>query len=222
MKKYIQYGCGLSCPEGWENFDASPTLVIQKLPLIGYLLKSRLNTFFPDKVKYGNIIFGLPKIESNTCDGIYCSHILEHLCFNDLRSALKNTFEYLKPSGTFRLIVPDLETHINIYIENKKNKDINAANKFIRYTLLGQENRRTGVKGVVDFLFSNHNHRWMWDFESLSNELKFVGFTNIKRCEFNDSQDEMFKLVEDKGRFIEYKESESKRVPALAIECKKQ
>ena len=35
---YIQYGAGpSSCPEGWLSFDASPTLRLQRLPLIGRL-----------------------------------------------------------------------------------------------------------------------------------------------------------------------------------------
>jgi hypothetical protein len=32
-KIYIQYGCGLSAPKEWTNFDVSPTLRIQKLPI---------------------------------------------------------------------------------------------------------------------------------------------------------------------------------------------
>jgi hypothetical protein len=41
----------------------------------------------------------------------------------------------------------------------------------------------------------------MWDSKSLSEELKNVGFTQIRNCKFNDSEDEMFKQVEDFGRF---------------------
>ena len=36
-KKYVQYGCGLSAPNEWINFDVSPTLRIQKIPIIGSL-----------------------------------------------------------------------------------------------------------------------------------------------------------------------------------------
>ena len=51
----------------------------------------------------------------------------------------------------------------------------------------------------------------MWDYESLSEELKKAGFANIRRANFNDSIDTKFKEVEDPGRFTN----------ALAIECKK-
>ncbi len=81
-KIYIQYGCGLSAPKEWTNFDVSPTLRIQKLPIIGAILKSSLNTSFPKNVQYGDIINGLP-VKENSCDGLYCSHTLEHLSLND-------------------------------------------------------------------------------------------------------------------------------------------
>src|SRR5262245_22988509 len=30
---YVQYGCGLSAPDDWLNFDASPTLWLQLIPV---------------------------------------------------------------------------------------------------------------------------------------------------------------------------------------------
>jgi hypothetical protein len=41
----------------------------------------------------------------------------------------------------------------------------------------------------------------MWDKKSLAEELKAAGFREVRACQFNDSRDEMFKWVEDKGRF---------------------
>ena len=89
-KIYVQYGCGLSAPKEWTNFDVSPTLRIQKTPLLGTILKSKLNTTFPSNVLYGDIIKGLP-IDENSCDGLYCSHTLEHLSLQDFRKALINS-----------------------------------------------------------------------------------------------------------------------------------
>ena len=38
MGCYVQYGAAYSAPEGWLNFDASPTLRLQKLPVAGKAL----------------------------------------------------------------------------------------------------------------------------------------------------------------------------------------
>ena len=209
-KKYVQYGCGLSAPDDWINFDVSPTLRIQKIPLLGSLLKKKLNTTFPANVRYGDIIAGLP-IGENTCDGVYCSHTLEHLSLEDFRVALKNTFKILKGGGIFRCVVPDLENSARAYLGSLDNGDKGASLRFLEDTLLGIKNRPKGLRAFVSAFFGNSHHLWMWDEKSLSQELGAVGFSQIRVCRFNDCEDEMFRLVEDVGRFGN----------AVAIECKK-
>ena len=62
MSQYVQYGAGLCGPENWTNFDISPTLRLQRLPLIGGIF-NRLGPKFPRTVRYGDIIRGLPDLE---------------------------------------------------------------------------------------------------------------------------------------------------------------
>ncbi|MFM1843768.1 MAG: hypothetical protein RLZZ490_2511, partial [Cyanobacteriota bacterium] len=113
---YVQYGCGFSAPHNWRNFDGSPTLYFERLPIIGNLY-TKNKCRFPDNVEYGDIVKGLP-ISPESCDGIYCSHILEHLSLHDFRTALKNTKKVLKPDSFFRLVLPDLEYSIRLYTES--------------------------------------------------------------------------------------------------------
>ena len=210
-KCYVQYGCGMSAPKEWINFDASPTLRIQKTPLVGRLLKAKLNATFPSNVKYGDITKGLPMAEES-CDGLYCSHVLEHLSLEDFRKALKNSFKILKKGGIFRCVVPDLECMARSYVASLDNNNSNNASvNFIRNTLLGVNERQKGVKELVSSFYGNSHHLWMWDAYSLSNELKLAGFTQIRKCKFNDCEDKMFALVEDASRFEN----------AVAIECRK-
>jgi SAM-dependent methyltransferase len=202
-KTYIQYGCGLCAPEQWINFDISPTLRIQKLPILGKLLKSKLNTVFPDNVLYGDIVRGLPVVEGSA-DGVYCSHTLEHLALNDLRIALKNTIRLMKPGSIFRCVVPDLEYYSRRYIQALDKQDHNANYDFLGKNgevLMGVENRPRGFENFVRSFWGNSHHLWMWDYLSLSFELKNAGFRNIRRCHFNDSGDDMFLHVEDADRF---------------------
>ena len=197
---YVQYGCGLSAPTGWENFDASPTLRLQNLPVLGAIFKKNSSTVFPDAVKYGDIIKGLPILE-NSCNAAYCSHTLEHLSFEDCGIALRNTYKILKPGGIFRCVVPDLESAAREYINSIDLQNADAGNVFIRQTLLGLEKRPRGLKNLLISYFGNAQHLWMWDKYSLAIELKNAGFSSVRNCAFNDSKDPQFKLVEDKGRF---------------------
>lgn len=198
-KSYVQYGCGLSAPKEWINFDASPTLRIQKTPLLNVCLKPFLKVKFPDNVRYGNIIKGLP-IPENSCNGVYCSHILEHLSYDDFQKALLNTYKILKPGGIFRLVMPDLELFVNDYL-NKKNRGEQAAFDFNLSTGFGQKSRATGFKAVVLNSWGNSRHLWLWDTTSAIEMLKKTGFTGIRTCVFNDCNDPMFAIVESKDRF---------------------
>ena len=209
-KKYVQYGCGLSAPNEWINFDVSPTLRIQKIPIIGSLFKKKLNAVFESNVLYGDIIEGLP-INENSCDGLYCSHTLEHLSLEEFRSALKNSYKILKKGKIFRCVVPDLEFAARLYIKELENGKNLASIDFLNNTLLGIQVRPRGLKNFITSFFGNSQHLWMWDYKSLSEELANAGFINIRKANFSDSEEAMFKYVEDADRFEN----------AVAIQCKK-
>lgn len=207
-KLYVQYGCGLSAPKEWVNFDVSPTLRLQKIPIVGNWLKSRSAVVFPANVLYGDIVKGLP-VPDNSCDGVYCSHTLEHLSLEDFRLSLRNTLRILKPGGIFRCVVPDLEIAAREYIQALDRKEKDASIHFLNSVMLGQRTRPRGTKNLVKTMFGNSNHLWMWDIQSLADALQQAGFKNIRACKFDDSNDPMFKLVEAEGRFWH----------AAAIEC---
>src|SRR5260370_40482060 len=106
MSEYVHYGCLFCAPQTWLNFDASPTLRFERLPVIGRLY-SKNGDRFPSNVRYGDIVRGLPVREAS-CRGLYCSHVLEHLALNDCRRALRHSFSYLHPLGAFRLVLRNL------------------------------------------------------------------------------------------------------------------
>lgn len=193
---YVQYCCGFCAPSGWRNFDASPTLYFERIPLIG-MLYTKNKTRFPKNVEYGNIVKGLP-IPEGGCEAVYCSHILEHLSLLDFRLALKNTWRILKPGGRFRLVMPDLENHIWQYTQNSTPE---AAILFMEATCLGHKTRPRSVsRALLEAVGSNY-HLWLWDYKSLMPELLKAGFVNIRRARFNDSEDPRFKEVEEQDRW---------------------
>jgi SAM-dependent methyltransferase len=207
-KTYVQYGCGLCAPEEWINFDISPTLRIQKIPVLGDLIKGKTTVVFPANVKYGDIVKGLP-VPDDSCDAVFCSHTLEHLSLEDFKTALTNTYRILKPGGIFRCIVPDLEVAAREYIQGLDAGRKDASIQFLSSVLLGQHSRPRGLKQLVKSALGNSHHLWMWDVHSLSLELEKAGFRNIRPCTFDDSNDPMFRLVESEGRYWH----------AAAIEC---
>ena len=59
---YIQFGCGLSAPATWLNFDAGPAFWIESnLPFLKPVLLKRGFPDYPANIRYGNVITGLPR-----------------------------------------------------------------------------------------------------------------------------------------------------------------
>ncbi len=194
----LHYGCGDTSPSEWLNFDASPSLILQKIPILGiYSQKKDSFASFGKNVRYGNIAAGLP-IKPDSCDLAYCSHVLEHLSLAELRSALKNTYIYLKKGGVFRGVMPDLEVMVNDYIHSE---DKTAALTFIRNTGMASENRSKNILSIIRQFYGNSRHMWLWDYEAISQELKDVGFSEIRRAEVGDNANKLFSLVENKDRW---------------------
>lgn len=204
--QYVQYGCGFSAPSAWRNFDASPTLRIERLPLFGKLpLKN--NGRFPANVEFGNIVKGLP-LPNDSCKAIYSSHILEHLSLNDFRAALVNTYKILEKNGVFRFVQPDLQYYIKNYMQDTSS---GAAIDFIRGTGLGAERRHRGLKAFIFDWLGNSRHLWLWDYKAIEKELFKAGFRGIRRARFGDAKDPMFKEIELLDRWED----------CLGVECKK-
>ena len=199
---YVQYGCGFSAPQEWLNFDASPTLRLQKLPLMGQWVGG---TKFPSNVHYGDIVAGLP-VPPQTCRAVYCSHVLEHLSLSQFRIALVNTRRLLAKDGIFRLVVPDLRVAAKRYVADESDA---AAIRFMEETYLGVLERPRSLSGLLRTWLGNSQHLWMWDFASLRRELETAGFSAIRAAHMGDSDEPLFAAVEQESRWTD----------AVGIQC---
>jgi SAM-dependent methyltransferase len=208
-KLYVHFGCGFSAPDGWINFDASPTLRFERLPVVSKLY-SKNGRRFPSNVVYGDVVKGLP-LRAGTIDALFSNHVLEHIPLEDCRKALSNCFALLKPGGVFRLVVPDLKALIESYLRENSAGDPAAAHHFMSESCLGTPARTRGVVGHMAAAFGNTKHLWMWDEPAMFAALRAAGFKNIRRCSFGDSDDPMFRLVESEGHFEN----------AVSLECRK-
>lgn len=176
------------------------------MPVVGRLSRKNLQRF-PVNVEIGDIVRGLP-LAGGSCQGIYASHVLEHLPLDGFRIALRHTLALLKPGGIFRLVVPDLEIYASRYLSSN---DPQAAEQFMRDTFLGVEKADRGIMSFLVTWLGNSRHLWMWDEKGLARELTDAGFVRIRRCSFGDCEDSRFAEVEQADRFVD----------ALAIECRR-
>ncbi len=199
VKRYVQFGAGLCAPPRWANYDVSPSLRMQRLPLVGQALKVlKFGPAFPSNVRYGDIVRGLPEA-NGSCDGVYSSHTLEHLSFTDCERALRNVFAMLRPGGVFRFVVPDMERLARQYLSSD---EADAVHAFMRDSYLGTNVRRRGLVALLARAYGNSAHLWMWDYKAMSAALSNAGFIGVRRAEHRDSGDELFDEVEAAGRWF--------------------
>lgn len=67
-----------------------------------------------------NLTQGVP-FADGVFDGVYHSHVLEHFDLNMGRHFLRECIRVLKPGGTLRIAVPDLEQITRVYLRNLEN-----------------------------------------------------------------------------------------------------
>lgn len=201
---YVNYGCGWGVGDDWLNFDASPTLMFERIPVLGRVYKKNSLRFQPN-VRYGDILRGLP-VPTGSCKGVFASHVLEHLSLDEFGVALRNTYAMLQAGGVFRLVVPDLRACADDYL---RSDDPLAAAKFMQATGLGVRSQPKNFIGWLSKCFGHSAHQWMWDFNSLRVHLEQAGFRKIRQCHYGDAEDRLFCQVEDQSRFEK----------AVGVEC---
>ncbi|MBW1699153.1 MAG: methyltransferase domain-containing protein [Deltaproteobacteria bacterium] len=120
----INIGCGQTPTRDWVNFDNSFSLRLSKLPLLPDILNKL--RFLDDAqyqfikfarkndIKYGDATKGLP-LQSESCDVVYSSHMLEHLDRDGANKFLKEAYRLLRAGGIIRIAVPDLKKLIEQY-----------------------------------------------------------------------------------------------------------
>ncbi|MEM1183777.1 MAG: methyltransferase domain-containing protein [Planctomycetota bacterium] len=194
----VQYGCGLYACAGWVNYDASPVLKLRGLPLVGPIFAAVVpGPKFERDVLYGDVRGKLP-VRDGSVDYLYCSHVLEHLTFADCELALRESFRVLRPSGVFRVVLPDLLLIAREYVESGEDE---AAHRFMKGTQLGVKAREPGLMGLIRPVFGNSKHMWMWDEKSLTRALTDAGFTGVRRAGYRDSGISEFESVEREDRW---------------------
>lgn len=178
----VNLGCGLAVASGWINVDGSLNALIANFPVPLHPLAYRLtgasryytkeeycrlleNNFFV----HHDLAFSIP-LDSNTADFVYSSHFLEHLFRNDAENLLRECYRVLKPGGTVRIVVPDLEYALSLYTAGEKEAMLS------QYFFVEDD----------DSYYARH--KYMYDFALLKSALEKSGFHHIERCDYQSGR----------------------------------
>lgn len=114
-------------------------------------------------------VFTLPSFLSGSVELCYACHVLEHSKRATYLDVLRRWFDILKPTGTLRLAVPDLRAAMEWYLSTGNLRDIHGL-------LYG---------GQAD----DYDHHGIgWDEKTLTEDLRAVGFTNVHRYDWRQTE----------------------------------
>lgn len=202
----VNLGCGLRVAQGWLNIDGSLNALAASLPswmhnllyrLSGakqyYSIEQYCNILRNHKFLYHDLSLSLP-LHDNTVDFIYSSHFFEHLFKDDAAALLRYCAKALKPGGTIRISIPDLAYAMSLYSSGRKKEMLED------YFF---------VEGKGSYLA---RHKYMYDFELITEALENAGFTNITRCSYQKGctpDIEVLDVYPDVSLFVEATQGKS-------------
>jgi predicted SAM-dependent methyltransferase len=168
----INIGCGLSGIEGWHNLDNSPTITISRIPVLKRWLKVPA---WPRDVQRCDVRKGLP-FKDGSVRYIYSSHAFEHFTYPESLAIAKDCFRVLAHEGVLRIVVPDLERIVRMYLDDPQPQ---AAQ-----TLLSRMSLNHSIQDVIH---PGSNHSQMFDTKALAHLLREAGFERVEASSFAKS-----------------------------------
>lgn len=209
----INLGSSARVAPYWNNVDFSwimrfgryPRLcdLLHRLGLLSDHRYQRILKLDPEAVLW-NLAKGIP-FAAGVFDGVYHSHLLEHIDREVAPDFIKECHRVLKPGGILRVVVPDLEKLARSYVgimdrspdRAGRSEHTIAVEKMFDQMVIRTPRWRKDQKLVVQILehmFIGNTaragvlHRWMYDRFSLGELLHDAGFVDIQTCTETTSQ----------------------------------
>ena len=176
----VNLGSGLHVAPGWINLDGSLKTLLARLPQFAlrwaYPLATVGDTNSRDefvtllrdhRFVFHNLKYGIP-FQDSSVDFIFSSHVLHHLYREEALALIREALRVLKPGGTMRIAVPDLEVIVGLYLEGRREQAL-------KYLFYPKEPR------------SKLSRRcYQYDFVLLKGLLEEAGVRNVRRCKFRE------------------------------------
>jgi predicted SAM-dependent methyltransferase len=164
-------------------------------PLQGFI-NLDLNNCKPEIIAW-DCRWSLP-FEDNSVDGIRAEHFFEHLeTREELPSFLKDCRRVLKTGGVLRLIVPDAERYLRAYAHDDLSGFVELATP-----IPFPADLPTKLDLVNHVFHQSGEHRWAYDFETLSWRLRSAGFERVLKMSYQESLDP--ELAQDRENHAPY------------------
>jgi len=172
----LHIGCGKNILPNWLNMDYLP------LSRAALYLDARRPFFF----------------KGDTFDYIFSEHMIEHISYDDGLKMLVECRRVLKPLGKLRISTPDLTFMIGLCRSEKSALE----REYIKWASDVFCNGCPGVNEVfvINYFMRNWGHTFIYDENTLRNAMTTAGFTNIVKCDLQESEDAALRNLENEAR----------------------
>jgi len=177
----VNLGSGPGGLNGWINYDygclaiLSKVKIIRKLLIYGGILSKEYDVDWPEIVLH-DIRKPFP-LKRGSVDNIYCSHVLEHMSFNETKAIFKECCRVLKRQGLLRVVLPDLEKIWGMY------KKTNRVDVFMEMILGYRKEDYVGLVGRFKELFIR-GHQSFYDLKSLREIARVAGLGKVVEVKY--------------------------------------
>jgi predicted SAM-dependent methyltransferase len=168
----VHLGCGGDIRLGWVNID------LALVPPPGFDQAAHPDT---QLISY-DLRQGLP-LESESCAAIYSSHFFEHLEYRQGLQLMQECFRALKPSGVFRLCMPNYRACFDAYLRNDYDYF-----SLVEYGLAEPETR-TLADYVTYAIYQYGEHVCVYDEDRFCTILPRIGFSSVLISTFQEDLD---------------------------------
>ena len=152
------------CGDGWVNADA----IFTRLP-VGVLCEDWRTGRHIVRLDAGR---PLP-FEAGSFDVVYTEHMFEHMLPMAGATFLREAYRVLRPGGLIRLTTPDLAKYLEGYVH--RDRDHFLADHARRWPPMGKLGDPPTAATVVNNIFRNYEHQWVYDFEEVVRTAQVAG-----------------------------------------------
>lgn len=179
----LNFGCGTHPLQGWTNVDGGDG-------------KRYSPPVHPDVIKL-DVFDALRQVPDGAVRLITSEHFMEHFTRQDGHRLLREWHRALRRGGVVRIVMPDLEAEVRIYLGQFPGVDWENDVLPHRYRHVGSGNPDPygklleGEAYLRSMLLNNgmhmDGHRYLYDFETIAQSLRLAGFAAVTRVAFGES-----------------------------------
>jgi len=176
----LHIGCGNNVLAGWLNADYFP---------------------YREDILHLDATKPFCLLQDNSFEFVFSEHMIEHICYFDAVSMLRECHRVLRNGGRIRISTPDLIFLVNLMRDEKSDLQKN----YIKWSAITNASK---VPHAVDtFVINNFvrdwGHQFIYDEKTLRAALEEAGFRNVIRCNLQSSNSEHLCNLENEQRMPE-------------------